>query len=168
MSRPVAPDDPGPVQPVAHAAAVGRGTATTITGQLIGRWIAELGQLIRDESTHAPEIRVARWEMLDGGARERLTQIGYDLLVRLDGVGALVAGSTQRLVPLVRDHLGRPLTSAVTDRPRAGVAAGICTCGEPGTLGTVHRIGSPCYVAPLVADGVPQVAAPQAGAEDAE
>jgi hypothetical protein len=168
VSRPIAPDDPGPVRPVAHAAAMGRGTATTITGQLVGRWLAELAQLIRNqEEPDLMHLVSGRWELLTQAERIRLTEIGYELLVRLDGVGALVAGSTQRLVPLVRDHTGRPLTSAVTERPRAGVPQGICTCGEPQTLGTVHRIGAPCYIAEP-GDGVPQVEAPQAGAEDAE
>jgi hypothetical protein len=164
---PVAPDDPGPVQPVAHAAAVGRGTATTITGQLVGRWLAELADLIRNqEDPDLLHLVSGRWEILTQAERERLTQIGYDLLVRLDGVGALVTGSTQRLVPLVRDHRGAVVAAATTGRPLEGAPRGVCTCGEPTTLGTIHRIGAPCYIP--TADGVAQVEAPQAGAEGAE
>jgi hypothetical protein len=135
-----------------EAAAAGYGTATVITGQLVGRWIADLAMLIEPRDSEAgAALDVDRWELLGGDDRERLTQVGYELLVRLDAVGALAKGRTQRLVPVIRDNHGRVLAAATSVRAVPGVPGGICTCGSPETLGMIHRIGSPCS-APQVAE----------------
>lgn len=145
MSRPIVPGDPGPVRPLGEAASMGLATASTITGQLVGRWIAEFADLIRDPVDPVADVTVGRWELLEGHERERLTQIGYELLVRLDQSGAIVKGRTQRLVPLIRDHTGAVVTRATTGRPREGAPQGVCTCGDPNRLGVAHWIGRPCY-----------------------
>jgi hypothetical protein len=122
---------------------------TVVTGQLVGRWIVDLVQLIRNPD--APDIRdlqVAQtWDSMSDGARHRLGEIGNDLLVKLDDHGLLVGLSGRAILKRVtRDHLGRPLGSP----PPAGALAGsapTCRCGKPETLGTVHRLAGPCYLA---------------------
>jgi hypothetical protein len=118
-----------------------------ITGQLVGRWIAELGTSIRrfDGTGYLP-LPVGAWDVLDDGDRVRLAEIGNDLLVRLDDAGALVGvGQRAILKRVTRDHLGRPLGSPPADGARAG-AGPTCRCGRPETLGTVHRLTGPCFV----------------------
>jgi hypothetical protein len=118
-----------------------------ITGQLVGRWIAELGDLIRAEKF--PDVRAITcraWDVLDQSDRDRLAEIGNDLLVRLDDAGALVGvGQRAVLKRVTRDHLGRPLGSPPVEGAPAG-SGPTCTCGRPETLGTVHRLHGPCYV----------------------
>ena len=118
-----------------------------ITGQLVARWLAELGTLIRNQDApDTRDIQVAAWDVMSEGARHRLAEIGNDLLVRLDDAGALVGiGQRAILKRVTRDHLGRPLGSPPADGARAG-AGPTCRCGRPETLGTVHRLTGPCFV----------------------
>jgi hypothetical protein len=121
---------------------------TVVTGQLVGRWIAELVQLIRNQD--APDLRdlqVAQtWDAMSDGARLRLAEIGNDLLVRLDDAGLLVGVQGRAVLKRVtRDFRGRPLGSP----PVPGALAGsgpTCRCGRPEVLGTAHWLDRPCHI----------------------
>lgn len=118
-----------------------------ITGQLVGRKIAELGDLIRAEKY--PDVRAITcrpWDSMEQSDRDRLGEIGNDLLVFLDDLGVLKGDQNRALLKRVtRDHLGRPLGSPPPAGARAG-AAPTCACGRPETLGVVHRLDGPCFV----------------------
>lgn len=119
-----------------------------VTGQLVGRKIAELGALIRNvEHPDVAAITCRPWDTMSQADRNRLAEIGNDLLVFLDDHDLLVGARSRAVLKRVsRDHLGRPLGSPPPEGALAG-AGPTCTCGRPETLGTVHRLNGPCFVA---------------------
>lgn len=122
-----------------------------VTGQLVGRWIAELGTLIRNaDDPDRTAITCRPWDVMPQAERDRLGEIGNDLLVRLDDAGLLTGVQGRAILKRVtRDYLGRPLGSPPPQGARAG-SGPTCVCGRPETLGTVHRLDGPCYVAEKV------------------
>lgn len=130
--------------PTAPPAAV-----TTLTPALIGRWIAELGMSIRESYfPDATRIWIGPWDGLDEFERERLTEIGHDLLVRLVEAGIIAkTAPVAQVGRVLRDHRGRRLDAAHVE-PVGGQyvpAAPSYTCGDVGRLQVIHQDGGrPC------------------------
>lgn len=119
---------------------------TVLTPQLVARWIATIGSLIRDQDKpELIDIHVGAWDTLTDGQRIRLSEIALDLLVLIDDAGFLAKVNRAILPRVSRDHRGRRLGSPRSAATAAGSAPS-CTCGRPTTLGTVHRIAAPCYI----------------------
>jgi hypothetical protein len=119
---------------------------TVITPQLIGRWIASIGALIRDPANpDRSAIAVGQWDNMTDAARWRLTEIGVDLMAMLDDAGVLTRVNRSLIPRVKRDHTGRRLGSPVPDGAPADSAPS-CVCGRASTLGVVHRIDGPCFV----------------------
>jgi len=119
---------------------------TVITPQLVGRWIASIGNLIRDPANpDRSALAVGQWDTMTDSARWRLTEIGVDLLAMLDDAGVLTKMNRSLIPRVQRDHAGRRLGSPPPEGAPAD-SAPACMCGRPNTLGTVHRIDGPCYV----------------------
>jgi hypothetical protein len=138
-----------------------RPLATTVTGQLIGRWISDLAMsILPNDGRHwkkgvAVEIEVGGWDQLTDTQRERLTEIGYDLLVRLAPLLAANLDRLQAMPAVTRDYMGRRIGTP------GGVpgAAPLCACGSPTTLGVVHSVEG-CWAPPPVVEGATPVGAP--------
>lgn len=122
---------------------------TTVTGQLVGRWINDLLMHIRGAgpALNAPKgvnvpYQPGPWDSLSDGDRERLAEVGHDLLVRLAPLLPANLPRIQGLPAVQRDYVGRRIGNPAT---MAGGAPS-CVCGNPSTLGTVHRVEAPCYI----------------------
>lgn len=123
---------------------------TVISPQLMARWFVELADLIREDgqvALRAVELGPnGRYESMTDTQRERLRQIMNDLLVRLADHNAITPDRVSILARVQRDHIGRVVATVPIGAPAgsAGIA-GMCVCGNPSALGTVHRSDGPCF-----------------------